>query len=162
MNARESFSPPLTPEQPHDADDALRAGLEAGGWRFTRQRAAVYRCLCRCQSHPTAEEVYASVKRDVPSISLATVYKSLETLVACNLAHKLSHAESTARYDARRDEHYHLRCTQTGQVNDLPVRFDPHLLEKLDPELQARLADQGFHMTGYRLEVLGYYGRPAD
>lgn len=150
------------PEQPRDPDGELRAGLEAAGWRFTRQRSAVYRCLCRCQDHPTADEVYATVKREIPSISLATVYKALETLVACRLANKLTHADATARYDARRDEHYHFRCTRTGQVQDLPARFDPALLTKLDPELQNRLAEQGFHVTGYRLEVVGYYASDPD
>lgn len=144
-------------ERPRGPDEELRAGLEAAGCRFTKQRAAVYRYLCGCDRHPTAEEVYAAVKRSLASISLATVYKSLETLVACQLANKLTYADATARYDARRDAHYHLRCTRTGQVRDVPVRFEPALLEKLDPELGARLADEGFQVTGYRLEVVGYF-----
>jgi Fur family peroxide stress response transcriptional regulator len=148
------------PQREREPEEELRAGLEAAGWRFTKQRAAVYRYLRGCESHPTADEVYTAVKRSIASISLATVYKSLETLVSCGLANKLTHADATARYDARRDAHYHLRCTRTGEVHDVPVRFEPALLEKLDPELGARLAAQGFEVTGYRLEVVGYF-RPG-
>lgn len=138
-------------------EQQLRARLDEGGWRYTKQRAAVYRCLQHSEAHPTAEEVYAAVKRQLPSISLATVYKSLEALVACNLASKLSYGDGSARYDCRSDEHYHFRCVKSGRVEDLDTPFDPDLLGKVDPALENRLAEQGFHITGYRLEVLGYY-----
>ena len=157
MKIPEHLSSNPGPADHPDPEEELRTGLESAGWRFTKQRAAVYRCLCRSDDHPTAEEVYASVKGEIPSISLATVYKALETLVSCHLANKLTYGDATARYDCRRDEHYHLRCTKTGQVKDLPVHFDPALLEKLDPALPARLQREGFRVTGYRLEVVGFF-----
>ncbi|MFO0909956.1 MAG: transcriptional repressor [Isosphaeraceae bacterium] len=137
--------------------DALRDALEAAGSRCTPQRAAVYGYLARALHHPTAEEVYLGVRQTIPNISLATVYKALETLVASGLATKLSAGDGSARYDARSDHHYHLRDLRSGEVHDLPTRFDPDLIAKLDPELVARLADAGFHVTGYRLELVGYY-----
>jgi Fe2+ or Zn2+ uptake regulation protein len=94
----------------------------------------------------------------IPRISLATVYKALETLVATGVATKLTAGagETSARYDARRDLHYHFRCLRTGAVHDLPTRFDPDLIAKLDPHLSEYLGRQGFHVTSYRLELLGY------
>ncbi|MDH3423282.1 MAG: transcriptional repressor, partial [Gemmatimonadota bacterium] len=62
------------------SDLRLRRALEASGQRFTEQRAAVYRCLANTDVHPTADEVFLNVREGLPGISLATVYKSLETL----------------------------------------------------------------------------------
>jgi Fur family transcriptional regulator, peroxide stress response regulator len=73
-----------------DPDLLLRDALEANGHRFTEQRAAVYRFLCGTEAHPTADEVFTGVRGAIPDISLATVYKSLETLVGCGLALKLT------------------------------------------------------------------------
>ena len=138
-----------------DAD--LRGALEKAGWRFTRQRAAVYSYLRSVESHPTAEQVYVSVRREIPNISLATVYKALETLVEAQLAAKLGDAEGPARYDCRSDAHYHFRCLRTGQVRDLPLPYDPGLVNKLDPLLLETLQQQGFQVTGHRLELVGYF-----
>jgi Fur family transcriptional regulator, peroxide stress response regulator len=138
---------------------SLRRILEGAGLRCTPQRLAVYDELSQVPHHPTAEDVYEAVRARVPRISLATVYKALEALVAVGVASKLTpecHTAS-ARYDARRDLHYHFRCLRTGTVHDLPTRFDADLISKLDPELTEYLNRQGFQVTGYRLELLGYH-----
>lgn len=143
------------PARAADRAARARAALEASGARFTRQRAAVYEHVLGVDDHPTAEEVYQSVRRRLPRISLATVYKALEALVQAGLAHKLAGGDGSARYDCRAEEHYHLRDLKTGEVRDLPVDYDPGLLEKLDPGLIERLRREGFEVTGYRLEVVG-------
>jgi Fur family transcriptional regulator, peroxide stress response regulator len=146
------------PTSPGEMDPRdLRATLEAAGWRLTRQRAAVYDQLRQLDQHPTAEDVYQRVKSSVPSISLATIYKALEALVDCGLASKLVAANGSARYDARSDSHYHLRCLRSGIVEDVSTPFDPDLISKIDPGLGPKLASQGFRVTGYRLELIGYY-----
>jgi Fur family peroxide stress response transcriptional regulator len=136
----------------------LRAIIENAGLRCTPQRLSVYQQLCESDEHPSAENVFHAVRAHIPKISLATVYKALEALVAVGVATKLSAGigESRARYDARRDEHYHFRCLHSGTVHDLPTQFDPDLIAKLDPRLQDDLCRQGFRVTGYRLELIGY------
>lgn len=143
----------VAPELAHQ----LRRQLEAAGLRYTRQRGVVYDALARVDTHPTAEEVYRTVRTQMPRISLGTVYTALEALVRAGLANRLTYGDGSARYDCRREEHYHLRDTSTGEVRDLPTEFDPKLLEKLDPRLVEMLAKQGFQVTGYRLEVLGRF-----
>jgi Fe2+ or Zn2+ uptake regulation protein len=135
----------------------LRRALEKAGWRFTRQRAAVYSYLRMVATHPTAEQVYLAVRQDVPNISLATVYKALEALVEVKLAAKLAASEGPARYDCRSEDHYHLRCLESGEVRDLPLPYDPELPAKLSPRLVEELRRQGFEITGHRLELLGHY-----
>lgn len=139
------------------ADERLRGALEQAGWRCTRQRRAVFDHLCSVESHPTAEEVYLAVRRCLPKISLATVYKALEALVDSHLADKLTTGDGPARYDCHDHAHYHFRCLDSDEIHDLPVAYDPELIDKLDPGLVENLRDQGFHVTGYRLEVFGHF-----
>jgi Fe2+ or Zn2+ uptake regulation protein len=138
--------------------ESLRLILEDAGLRCTPQRLAVYDQLTRADHHPTAEDIYQAVRIAMPHISLATVYKALEALVETGVAARLPAVagDSSARYDARRDPHYHFRCLRTGTVHDLPTHFDPDLIAKLDPQLAEYLSRQGFRVTGYRLELVGY------
>jgi len=128
----------------------LREALETSGQRFTEQRAAVYRYLVGTDTHPTADEVLVAVRHELPTISLATVYKSLETLVGCGLAIKLIYADASSRYDGRTDPHHHARCLGCGKVTDLPGHLPQCELDLL----QERAKD--FTVVGYRFELSGY------
>lgn len=130
------------------SEETLRDALESSGQRFTEQRAAVYRFLSSTDAHPTADEVFTSVRGEIADISLATVYKSLETLVGCGLARKLTYGDGSARYDGRTDPHHHARCLSCGVVMDVPGRVESRTFEQLGP-----IAD--FEVEGYRLELVG-------
>lgn len=127
----------------------LREALEANGQRFTAQRAAVYTYLLSTDAHPTADDVFTSVRGRIPDISLATVYKALEALVGCGLAAKLTNGDGSARYDARTDPHPHARCLDCGTVLDVPGRLDSAALAGLGPL-------SGFAVQSYRLELVGH------
>lgn len=135
---------------PEAANARLRRALETTGHRFTEQRAAVYRFLHGATTHPNADEVFQEVRGQVPGISLATVYKSLETLVNCGLAAKLTYGDGSARYDGRTEPHHHARCIICGRVMDAPGQMSPEDLEILGEGLH------GFSPVGYRLELTGY------
>jgi len=139
-----------------DSDRILREALEASGQRFTEQRAAVFRYLRSTESHPTADDVYGAVRGEVPVISLATVYKSLETLVGCGLATKLTYGDGSARYDGRMEPHHHARCLACSRLFDIPAQPGVSELETLEPEAC------GFQITGFRLEFTGFCERCAQ
>lgn len=149
-------SPPSSTDCPANADE-LREALEHTGRRYTKQRAAIFAYLRSVESHPTAEQVFAAVRLNIPHISLATVYKALETLVEAGVAARLTSEDGIARYDGRSDSHYHLRCLKTGQVRDLPLPYDPQLLQRLAPQLIAWLEQEGFELIGHRLELVGRF-----
>ena len=132
-----------------DTEVLLREALEANGQRFTEQRAAVYRYLRSTTEHPTADDVFIAVRSMIPDISLATVYKSLETLVGCGLAAKLTYGDGSARYDGRTDPHPHARCLICDAVLDVPGRLDGALMAQIGPV-------PGFAVEGYRLEIVGH------
>jgi Fe2+ or Zn2+ uptake regulation protein len=132
-----------------EAIQSLREKLDARGAHFTRQRAAVFEYLGRVDHHPTAEEVFLAVKRTLPRISLATVYKNLEALAACGAASKLSYSDGAARYDIRTDHHYHSRCLKCGRIADLEPEAERQLLKLVHPP-------KGFRIEDCRLEIIGY------
>src|SRR5215813_34935 len=128
---------------------ALRQMLVTSGSSFTRQRGAVFDYLSRVDHHPTAEEVFIAVKQEQPKISLATVYKNLEALVACGAASKLTYGDSAARYEIRTDHHYHSRCLKCGRITDVSPAAGGQLLQLIK-------APSGFKVEDYRVELLGH------
>lgn len=137
---------------PEELEAELRRALEADGHRFTAQRSAVYVALGSSLSHPTADEIFTSVRQRIPDISLATVYKALEAFVSCGLALKLTIGDGPARYDGRTEAHEHVRCLSCGRVADVD---DVNLSSWLDSV--ARKTD--FEIVSYRLELLGHCAR---
>ncbi len=136
-------------EKHSERAEALRRELAARGAHLTRQREVVFDYLSGVEHHPTAEEVYLAVKRKLPRISLATVYKNLEKLVECGAATKLAYGDAAARYDIRTDHHYHTRCLSCGSVRDFDSARGVELLRQLAPA-------EGFTVKDYRLELLGH------
>jgi len=134
----------------NSSDVVLRRALSTSGHRFTEQRAAVFRHVSDTTDHPTAEEILLAVRNEMPRISLATVYKSLETLVTCGLAKKVNHADGSARYCCRTDPHHHARCLSCGGVSDVPGRLAESQVA------QVRANANGFRLLGYELELTGY------
>lgn len=130
-------------------EETLRQRLEVRGAHLTRQRAAVFDYVRQVEHHPTAEEVYLAVKQTLPRISLATVYKNLEALVACEVVSKLTYGDAAARYDIRTDHHYHTRCLNCGKIWDLDAEQGFEFFKHIKPQA-------GFTVKDYRLELLGY------
>ncbi|MDD4888511.1 MAG: transcriptional repressor [Phycisphaerae bacterium] len=141
----------------------LRQALAGKGQRFTRQRARVYEVLANTDQHPTAEEVYRRVKFALPAVSLATVYKSLDALVQCGLAQKLTYGDGSARYDANVLEHPHMRDLLTGKVLDVPTEISPSLAITLPEHIIVSIEQRtGFKVKGLRIELLGHLGPIAQ
>jgi Fur family transcriptional regulator, peroxide stress response regulator len=119
--------------------DGLSQKLADSGLRTTPQREVVYGTLLKRRDHPTAEEVFARVKAEMPTISLATVYNCLETLVQCNLIKQVNHERGPTRYCPNLAPHAHFYDEQTGATVDvdLPPELLAELKAILPPALQA-------------------------
>ena len=116
----------------HNAE-ALAQKLADSGLRSTPQREVVYDVLLKKRDHPTADEVFARVKSGLPSISLATVYNCLETLVQCDLVRAVNFERSPTRYCPNLRPHAHFHDEQTGKTHDIDL--PPELLEKVSSVL---------------------------
>ncbi len=126
----------------------LRQRCADVGLALTPQRLAVYQVLARDDSHPTAEEIFRQIKPSLPSLSLGTVYRTLELFEAQGLIRRVHAFDDQARFDANLDEHHHLVCIRCRRVIDFQ---DPHLQQLPIPE--ATLG--GFQVLAQRLHLLG-------
>jgi Fur family transcriptional regulator, peroxide stress response regulator len=104
-----------------DLDDRLNERLATRGFRFTPQREHVYAVLLRKRDHPTAEEVFIRVKREMPDISMATVYNCLDALVECGLARQVTLARGATRFCPNMREHCHFYCDECESVVDIEL-----------------------------------------
>ncbi len=101
--------------------------ISHSGHRLTPQRREVYDVLLAERDHPTATEVFIRAKQRMPSISLATVYNCLETLVSCNLAKQVNVEREATRYCPNLQDHGHFVCEDCGRVVDVPLAPGKHL-----------------------------------
>ena len=114
---------------PVEAKEAFDKALLENGLRSTKQREHVFAVLLHKRDHPTADEVYARSREGMDSISLATVYNCLETLVGCGLVRAVNYERESTRYCPNLHEHAHFQDRKTGRVYD--VDLPPDLMQKL-------------------------------
>jgi len=115
------------------------------GLRITPQRVAVFEALDGSTGHPTAEAIYQTVVTDIPSISLKTVYQTLNDLTDMGEIRRLDMGSTATRFDPNIDEHHHLVCTSCGVMIDTYLDVSPIELGELD----------GFKPTGTSVFVSG-------
>jgi len=101
--------------------DLLAQKLSDSGLRSTPQREVVFNVLLKKRDHPTAEEVCSRVRNDMPTISLATVYNCLETLVQCNLVRAVNFERGPTRYCPNLHPHAHFHDEVTGETHDVDL-----------------------------------------
>lgn len=95
------------------------AQCKKNGLNITAPRITIFKYLQTIKGHPSAEEIYKAIKRENPSISLATVYKTLELLAEYNVIKKVTPLHDLARYDANNEQHHHLVCIRCKQIEDI-------------------------------------------
>jgi Fur family peroxide stress response transcriptional regulator len=130
-----------------DTTDCLPAQkLCDSGLRSTPQREVVYDVLLKKRDHPTADEVFARVKAEMPTISLATVYNCLDRLVQCSLVRQVNFERGPTRYCPNLRPHAHFHDEQTGSTHDidLPPALLDHVSAILPPGFDAKSVEITF------------------
>lgn len=122
--------------------------LNTNGYRLTKQRLAVLRALQGTKSHPDANWIYEKVRKEIPHISLGTIYRTLGVLKETGLLRELDYGSSLSHYDANAENHVHIVCTNCGRIADLELPLGNEL------EMQAQGATD-FAVNDYRLEFYG-------
>jgi Fe2+ or Zn2+ uptake regulation protein len=103
--------------------EELTHQFRARGLKVTPQRQSIFRALSSSTEHPTAESVYAAVSADMPTISLRTVYQTLNDLAAMGELSSLDVGTGSTRFDPNLEPHHHLVCDVCGRIEDLHVEF---------------------------------------
>jgi Fur family peroxide stress response transcriptional regulator len=126
--------------------DDLIMHLRVAGLRVTPQRLVIYETLVKDKHHPTAQTLFERLQGTLPSLSQATVYNTLETMVEMGLVRELGTAgDGTVRYDADISPHAHLVCTDCNSIEDFPGMEVPYP----NPEALAE--------SGYTIRSMGVY-----
>ena len=110
-------------------NSTLAQRLTNSGLRSTPHRELVFEVILAKRDHPTAEEVFDRVKKRMPTISLATVYNCLETLVQGGLIKQVNFVREPTRYCPNLHEHAHFHDDATGEIHD--VEIPPDLMMRL-------------------------------
>jgi Fur family peroxide stress response transcriptional regulator len=98
-------------------DDVL-ATLKERGYRLTPQRLAICRLIMSSPDHPSVERIYTTVKKEYPTMSLATVYKTMLLLKAEGFIQEVDTMEGQIRYDPNTDLHINLVCSRCSDIKD--------------------------------------------
>jgi Fur family peroxide stress response transcriptional regulator len=127
----------------------LTSTLKRTGLRVTAQRLAVCRALAGDRSHPTAQTLYERIRPGFPSLSLATVYNTLQVLEQAGLIQRLGPAgDGAVHYDADLIPHVNLICTRCNRIDDLS---EPALTE-----VAGRVAEtSGYELRGAQVTYSG-------
>ena len=132
----------------HDLLERLNRKLLNKGLRPTKQRSCVYQTILEKRDHPTADEILLRVRKELPTISLATVYNCLETLVDCALVKQVNLDRAPSRYCPNLTAHAHFKCLKTGEIFDLNLTdCDISKLNSMIPE--------GFKVENFDLTFTG-------
>ena len=93
----------------------------------TLQRLAIFRALLESHAHPDADAIHTRLKAAYPTLSLGTVYKTLEMLQSLGLARAVSSPGPTRRFDGNQHPHHHLWCTRCGKLMDVELAPLAHI-----------------------------------
>jgi len=142
------------PDQPFDASDqprleAVLSKLRERGFRVTPQRLAVLRVLAASEGHPSVEEIHRRVKREFPTTSIATIYKTIHLLKQINEVLELGFPDGSNRYDGHKPfPHPHVVCVRCQKI------LDPDLASLQDMTAEVS-KETGFEILTHRLDFFG-------
>jgi len=116
--------------------------------RTTKQREAIIRLIRTTSAHPTADQIYDAVRKEIPRISKGTVYRNLKALEEDGAVAVLNTNGFQSRYEIKQQSHYHFRCEKCGRVCDI----DEPVLSELDEKVARKT---GFLVKSHQTEFRG-------
>ena len=130
------------------SDTSIIEALRKKGYKATPQRVAICRFALGSRDHPTPQRIYSEVKELQPTVSLATVYKTLRILTELGLIQELDFPKGQARFDSYVEPHVNLVCLRCGKITD----FDDPAAREIVAKIAAKAE---FTRTGQRLDIYG-------
>ena len=118
------------------------------GLAVTHQRHIIYQALRQRHDHPSPEAVYETVRRQIPSISLGTVYKNLKTFVDSGMLKEVSLHHGSTRLETNLDPHHHMVCMRCKSITDVDD-------DALEPVRAKKGLPRGFEVHRYSVELIG-------
>jgi Fur family peroxide stress response transcriptional regulator len=119
--------------------------------KVTPQRVAIIEAISILKNHPTADNIIDYIRKNHPNISSATVYKVLDTFVACGLISRVKTERDIMRYDAVLDKHHHIYDSDSERIED----YIDDELNKLLEDYFAKKNIPGFKIEDLKLQIIG-------
>ncbi|NOQ45731.1 MAG: transcriptional repressor [Desulfobulbaceae bacterium] len=116
--------------------------------RLTTQRQIILEELSKVKTHPTASELYDMVRKRLPRIGLGTVYRNLELMAENGMILKLEVGGTQKRFDATTDDHYHIRCSCCGKVDDIDMPVAQNLVTSAAKSTSYQIMGHHVEFTG--------------
>ncbi len=134
--------------------ESMLNSLKQAGYRLTPQRKAICRLLTESEDHPSAQMLFDQLRKEYDTLSLATVYNTLEALSDLGAVTVLGEIGSSdsVRYDANTLPHVNLACVHCHRIIDIHSSY----VQRLDQEIEN---NSGFSLLGARMV---YYGICPD
>jgi Fur family peroxide stress response transcriptional regulator len=130
------------------SDASIIEALRNKGYKATPQRIAICRFALKSRDHPTAQKIYEEVRKMHPTVSLATVYKTLQVLRELGLVQELSLPQGQTRFDCNMRPHVNLVCLRCGNITDLDDSAAQDIVKKVATSTE-------FTVAGQRLDIYG-------
>ena len=123
-------------------------------YRMTLQRKIILEEVRSIRTHPTADEVYAIVRKRIPRISMGTVYRNLDILSKIGLLQRMEPGQGhpQMRFDGNTEDHYHISCLGCGRIDDVPANSPDNALDHLT---KALLKATEYQVAGHHLDFYG-------
>jgi Fur family peroxide stress response transcriptional regulator len=131
-----------------DESRSFRAICQENGIAVTHQRQVLYEVMKSMHGHPSPEEVYAKVKKKVPAISLATVYKNIHLFVESGVFREVSMHHGSVRVEMNGEAHHHMVCSKCKAITDIGE-------EELGLVAKRKKLPGGFLVERYAVDVIG-------
>lgn len=116
--------------------DSISQYLSGYGIRPSVQRLAIMRYLWNNKTHPTADEIFEALRKQIPTLSKTTVYNTLKLFADHGAATYIGIDEKNARFDGYMEPHAHFRCKKCGKIIDLDMDIEKFLPENFYGEIE--------------------------
>jgi Fe2+/Zn2+ uptake regulation proteins len=132
---------------PQDSDSSIIKALRGKGYKATPQRIAIGQFVLHNHAHPTAQKIYSEVKKVYPTVSLATIYITVQMLKEAGLIQELN-LENQARFDPNIKPHAHLVCLQCKSINDCTDPMISEIVDRMSNEADFSAGEWNFDIFG--------------
>ena len=132
----------------HNDLEAVKNLFRKEGVKVTHQRLEIYREMMKAEDHPSAEEIYRRVRPRLPTVSLDTVYRTLDMFENLGIISRVEVLDDRARFDPDREPHHHLVCTVCKRIMDFSWPEVDSLKPPIPTEKWGRVVSSHLELRG--------------
>lgn len=133
--------------------EEISSKLTEKGLKVTPQRISILNAITKLNNHPTADNIVEYLRKNHPNISVATVYKVLDTFVENGLINRVKTEKDIMRYDAITESHHHIYCSDSERIED----YNDHELNALLESYFEMKKIPNFRIEDIKLQIIGKY-----